>query len=105
MQVAQVVCSLEEEASCLRQMNYQEMHAKIATNIRPPRFVDCRTRRHQISLYAHITGLAFALDTINAPVHKATISDPSGSHELRTVTIDAGGRTPFETANEIWSLL
>lgn len=60
---------------------------------------------HQISLYAHITGLAFALDTINAPVQKATISDPSGSHELRTVTIDASGRTPFETANEIWSLL
>ena len=60
---------------------------------------------HQISLYAHITGLAFALDTINAPVHKATISDPSGNHELRNITINAAGRTPFETANEIWSLL
>lgn len=64
-----------------------------------------RHRRHQISLYAHITGLAFALDTIDAPVHKATISDPSGSHELRALTIDSSGRTPFETANEIWSLL
>ncbi|KAI8470996.1 MAG: hypothetical protein J3K34DRAFT_520896 [Monoraphidium minutum] len=60
---------------------------------------------HQISLYAHITGLAFALDTINAPVHKATISDPAGSGELRTVSVDAAGRTPFETANEVWSLL
>jgi hypothetical protein len=62
-------------------------------------------RSHQISLYAHITGLAFALDTIDAPVHRATISDPASSRELRTIDIDASGRTPFETANEIWSLL
>ena len=64
-----------------------------------------RPGRHQISLYAHITGLAFALDTIDAPLQRATISDASGSHELRTITVDARTRPAFDTANEVWSLL
>ena len=60
---------------------------------------------HQISLYAHITGLAFALDNLDAPVQRATVSDARGSAELRTVSVDASGRAPFETANEIWAML
>lgn len=66
---------------------------------------DNNKHSHQISLYAHITGLAFALDELDAPVQRATISDASGAQELRTVSIDASGRTPFETANEIWAML
>ncbi|GBF91750.1 hypothetical protein Rsub_04054 [Raphidocelis subcapitata] len=60
---------------------------------------------HQISLYAHITGLAFALDTLDARVHRATISDPSGSHEVRTVAIDPSAKSAFDIANEIWEML
>lgn len=61
--------------------------------------------RHFISLYAHITGLAFTLATVDARVHRATISDPDGSHEVRTLAIDPSSKPAFEIANEIWEML
>lgn len=72
-------------------------------NLPPPR--PPISHSHQISLYAHITGLAFALDTIDKPLQRATISDPSGSHELRTISVDARGADAFATANEVWAML
>jgi hypothetical protein len=38
-------------------------------------------------------------------VQRATVSDPTGAHEVRTVTIDAAKRGAFETAAEIWGML
>ncbi len=60
--------------------------------------------RHQISLYVHITKLAFAFETLNQRVQQATISDPAAS-EIVKVELDSSKETPFEMANRIWDLL
>jgi hypothetical protein len=76
---------------------------------------------HQISLYAHITRLAFssgkagagaagapAASALPAGVHRGTVTD-ARTGEVRAVEVDlreGGGReTAFERANRVWAQL
>lgn len=53
-----------------------------------------------ISLYAHVSGLAFDFNTFDAPVTHVTLSDKRDG-ELRSMTLDRS-RPAFELANMLW---
>lgn len=61
-------------------------------------------RRHQISLYAHITKLAFALDSIDEDIKRGTIST-SASGAITSVSIEVAREDPYEVANRLWAAL
>jgi hypothetical protein len=63
-----------------------------------------RTHRHQISLYAHVAKLAFALDSVDAPVVRGTISDP-GSGVVSALAIEPAAEDAFDVADRIWEAL
>jgi hypothetical protein len=56
--------------------------------------------RELISLYAHVSGLAFDFNTFDAPVTHVTLSDKKDG-ELRSMTLDRS-RPAYELANMLW---
>ena len=60
--------------------------------------------RHQISLYAHVAKLAFALDSVDAPVVRGTISDPA-SGVVSALAIEPAAEDAFDVADRIWEAL
>lgn len=57
-------------------------------------------RLQRISLYAHITGLAFDYNTLDQPVTQASIADADDG-AIRSVPIDHS-RPAYEVANMLW---
>lgn len=64
---------------------------------RPPAFF---ARRQRISLYAHITGLAFDYNSLDQQVTQASIADADDG-AIRSVPIDHS-RPAYEVANMLW---
>lgn len=64
----------------------------------PPALV----RRHQLSLYAHISKVTWRLDQEDTVA--GTVSDPKSS-DIRLFNFDTSATPKFELVNALWELL
>lgn len=59
-------------------------------------------KRHQLSLYAHITKVSWHFE--KAQLVSGTVSDP-GTGDIRPFEFDPAAMTQFEVVNKLWDLL